>query len=345
MDEPKFKITFGEFQTRLDDGRLRCDLCPHGCALRDGQRGVCFARIRHGGQIVIAGCGRTSGLCADPIEKKPLFHFLPGTVTLSLGTVGCNLRCHFCQNWRLSRCRDERLLAEEASPSEIAETAKRLGCQSVAFTYNEPVVFMEYAIAVAEACRKRGLKTVAVTAGYVLPAPAELFFRHLDAVNVDLKAFSERFYRDLCGGRLQPVLDTLLLIKKKTAAWLELTTLLIPGENDSPEELNQLTRWVVSHLGPDVPLHFSAFHPAGEMLDKRPTSPETLSVARHLALANGVRHAYVGNVRDPDGEATFCRGCGKKIIARVGFTIRQRHLTEAGDCLFCGQRCAGVFSR
>ena len=277
-----------------------------------------------------------------PIEKKPLNHFLPGTPVLSFGTAGCNLACKFCQNWDISKSREIDTLADQASPEKIARVARELGCRSVAFTYNDPVIFLEYAIDVAQACHAVGIKTVAVTAGYICEEPRAEFFRHMDAANVDLKAFTDRFYWKLCGGHLQPVLDTLIYLKKETDVWFELTTLLIPGENDSDAELEEMTHWVVEHLGPDVPMHFTAFHPDWKMLDKPPTPAETLSRARRIALKNGVRYAYTGNVHDEAGGSTYCHQCGSKLIGRDWYVITEWHLTADGHCPHCHAVCSGV---
>jgi pyruvate formate lyase activating enzyme len=326
----------------LDDGRAQCDVCPRACKLQEGQRGLCFVRANQGGQVVLASYGRSSGFCVDPIEKKPLNHFLPGTPVLSFGTAGCNLACKFCQNWDISKSREIDTLADQASPEKLARVARELGCRSVAFTYNDPVIFLEYAIDVAQACHAVGIRTVAVTAGYICEEPRVEFFRHMDAANVDLKAFTDRFYWKLCGGHLQPVLDTLIYLKKETDVWFELTTLLIPGENDSETELEEMTRWVVGHLGPDVPMHFTAFHPDWKMLDKPPTPVETLSRARRIALKNGVRYAYTGNVHDEAGESTYCHQCGSKLIGRDWYVITEWHLTADGHCPSCNATCAGV---
>ncbi|MCZ2115300.1 MAG: AmmeMemoRadiSam system radical SAM enzyme [Anaerolineae bacterium] len=330
---------------RLADGRIQCDLCPRECKLHDGQRGMCFVRGASGGEIVLTTYGRSSGFCVDPIEKKPLNHFLPGTPVLSFGTAGCNLACKFCQNWDISKSREWDTLADAADPETIARAAERLGCRSVAFTYNDPVIFMEYAVDVAEACHERGLKAVAVTAGYITDVARPEFFAPMDAANVDLKAFTEDFYRDVCAAELRPVLDTLRYLKYETNVWLETTTLLIPGLNDSDEELDAMTRWVVAELGPDVPMHFSAFHPDYKMLDRPSTPPETLSRARRIALSNGVRYAYTGNVHDEAGDTTYCHQCGETLIGRDWYELTAWNLTEDGRCRSCGAACAGVFDR
>ncbi|KPK07511.1 MAG: radical SAM protein [Gemmatimonas sp. SG8_28] len=330
---------------RLDDGRVQCDLCPRFCKLGDGQRGMCFVRMNEGGEVVLTTYGRSSGFCVDPIEKKPLNHFLPGSPVLSFGTAGCNLACSFCQNWDISKSREVDTLADSATPEALADTAIRLGCRSVAFTYNDPVIFHEYAIDVARACRERGVRTVAVTAGYVCDDPRREFYAHMDAANVDLKGFTEDFYWRLAKGHLQPVLETLQYLARDTAVWFELTTLVIPGWNDGEREIDEMTRWVVEHLGPDVPMHFTAFHPDFRMLNVPPTPASTLTRARDIAQRNGVRYAYTGNVHDRAGGTTYCHGCGRSVIERDWYVLREWQLTPDGTCRHCGTICAGVFDR
>jgi pyruvate formate lyase activating enzyme len=328
---------------KLDDGRVQCDVCPRLCKLKEGQRGLCFVRACEDGQIVLTTYGRSSGFCVDPIEKKPLNHFLPGTPILSFGTAGCNLACRFCQNWDISKSRQIDTLADQASPGTIARAAEALNCRSVAFTYNDPVIFMEYAIDVAQQCRSLGILSVAVTAGYICDAPRREFYRYMDAANVDLKGFTERFYQKLCAGRLAPVLDTLLYLKHETSVWFEITNLLIPGENDSAEEIDLMTRWIVDNLGVDVPIHFTAFHPDYKMLDIARTPPSTLSRARSIALANGLRYAYTGNVHDETGGSTYCHGCGEPVIGRNWYLLTTWALDEDGRCQHCQAQCAGLF--
>jgi len=332
-----------EYWHRLDDGRLQCDLCPRECKLREGQQGLCFVRARQGDRIVLTTYGRSSGFCVDPIEKKPLNHFLPGTPILSFGTAGCNLACKFCQNWDISKSREIDTLADQASPERLAEAARRLNCRSIAFTYNDPVIFLEYAVDVAQACHEHGIKAVAVSAGYISPEPRREFFRHMDAANIDLKAFSERFYKHVTGASLAPVLDTLAYLKHETEVWFELTTLLIPGENDSPQELERMTRWIADELGPDVPLHFTAFHPDYKMVDKPSTPPTTLTAAREIAQGNGLRYVYTGNVHDKHGGSTYCPGCGERVIGRDWYELSEWRLDDSGHCTQCGTRIAGVF--
>ncbi len=326
----------------LEDGRVQCDICPRACRLREGQRGLCFVRARESDEIVLTTYGRSSGYCIDPIEKKPLNHFLPGTPVLSFGTAGCNLACKFCQNWDISKSREMDTLMDQASPEAIADAAVRLECRSVAFTYNDPTVFHEYAIDVAQACREQGIRSVAVTAGYVCAAPRAEFYRHMDAANVDLKAFTERFYHEVCAAHLEPVLDTLRYLKHETDVWFEITTLLIPGENDSDDEIEQMTEWVVEQLGPEVPMHFTAFHPDWKMMDKQRTPPATLTRAREIALRNGVRYAYTGNVHDETGGSTYCHSCGKTLVGRDWYVLTDWNLTEDGACRSCATPCPGV---
>ncbi len=328
---------------QLDDGRVQCDLCPRYCKLREGQQGLCFVRQRQDDKVVLTTYGRSSGFCVDPIEKKPLNHFLPGTPVLSFGTAGCNLACKFCQNWDMSKSREMDTLADAATPQMLAGAAVKLNCRSIAYTYNDPVIFHEYAIDVAQACREKGILSVAVTAGYVCADPRREFFSYMDAVNIDLKAFSERFYHTICGAHLQEVLDTLIYVKHETEVWLELTTLLIPGENDSEDELQRMTAWVVENLGPDVPHHFTAFHPDWKMRDTPSTPPETLTKAREIAMANGIRYAYTGNVHDTAGGSTYCHQCSELLIERNWYQLGQWCIDGQGCCTHCGALVAGRF--
>ncbi len=328
---------------RLDDGRLQCDVCPRACRLHEGQRGLCFVRGRIDEQVVMTSYGRSSGFCVDPIEKKPLNHFLPGSAVLSFGTAGCNLACRFCQNWDISKSREIDRLTAAATPDVIAETAQRLGCRSVAMTYNDPVIFLEYAIDVADACRARGIKSIAVTAGYLTDKPRRELFAHIDAVNVDLKAFTESFYRRISAGHLQPVLDTLVYLRHATDVWVEITTLLIPGHNDSDAEIDAECAWIARHLGNEVPLHFTAFHPDFKMRDVPPTPPATLTRARRIAQQHGLRFVYTGNVHDPEGGRTTCPSCGAAVIDRDWYAIRRYELTDDGRCTRCRSTIPGRF--
>ena len=312
----------GRWWHRLDDGRIQCDLCPRDCKLHDGQRGACFVRQNLGGEMILTTYGRSSGFCIDPIEKKPLHHFYPGSNVLSFGTAGCNLACKFCQNWDISKSKDMDRLMDQAAPDEIARAAEESGCKSVAFTYNDPVIFAEYAMDTADACHARGIRTVAVTAGYIHAEARREFYAKLDAANVDLKAFTDEFYFKLTGAHLAPVLDTLRYIKRETNTWLEITTLLIPGKNDSDAELEAMTAWIAQELGPDVPLHFTAFHPDYKMTDIPATPAQTLSRARAIALQAGLHYVYTGNVHDTDGGTTWCPSCRAPLIVRDWYRSR-----------------------
>ena len=327
----------------LPDGRVQCDVCPRFCKLHDGQRGLCFVRARQGEAMVLTTYGRSSGFCIDPIEKKPLNHFYPGTPVLSFGTAGCNLTCKFCQNWSISKAREVDLLNADAGPARIADAARQTGCRSVAYTYNDPVIFLEYAVDTARECRARGIKNVAVTAGYVTPAARADFFSHMDAANVDLKGFSEQFYDKVCGGSLAAVLDTLVYLRHRTSVWVEITTLLIPGQNDGDAELKALSAWIAAELGPDVPLHFSAFHPDWKMTDIPATPAATLTRARAIALDAGLRYVYTGNVHDGDGGSTWCPSCGAKVIGRDWYDLTAWILTPQGACAACGTPIPGHF--
>lgn len=327
-----------------DDGRVMCTLCPRFCTLRDGKRGACFVRQALDGEIVLTTYGRSSGFCIDPIEKKPLNHFYPGSSVLSFGTAGCNLGCKFCQNWNISKSREIDTLSTQATPEQIAQSALKYASESIAFTYNDPVIFLEYAVDTAIACREVGVNTVAVTAGYICEQPREEFFSVMDAANVDLKAFTERFYRKLCSGQLAPVLETLKYLKDETDVWFEITTLLIPDENDSPQEIDAMTGWIMDHLGPDVPLHFTAFHPDFKLLDKPRTPADTLVSAREIALKNGMHYVYVGNVHDQACSSTYCPGCGEMVLARDWHQLGECSLTESGVCKNCGYRIPGRFA-
>ena len=326
------------------NGRIRCTLCPNECRLAEGQRGACFVRQRVGDEIVLTTYGRSSGFCIDPIEKKPLNHFLPGTPVLSFGTAGCNLSCRFCQNWDISKSRQMDRMTDDASPEQIASAALEYGCSGVAFTYNDPVIFLEYAVDIAQACHDVGIRTVAVTAGYIHEAPRREFFAQMDAANIDLKAFTNRFYEHICGARLETVQETLQQVVHEMDTWVEITTLLIPGENDSDAELQEMTAWIREALGPDVPLHFTAFHPDYKMTSQPPTPSATLSRARRIAIENGLRYVYTGNVHDEAGGSTYCHGCGMKLIGRDWYVLTEWALTAEGNCPRCGTRCAGVFS-
>ena len=345
MNAPEPALHPGRWWHMLEDGRMQCDLCPRDCRLHEGQRGACFVRQRVGNQMVLTTYGRSSGFCIDPIEKKPLNHFYPGSSVLSFGTAGCNLACKFCQNWDISKSRDMDRLMDQAGPEQIARAAEEAGSRSVAFTYNDPVIFAEYAMDVADACRSRGIKTVAVTAGYMHDAPRREFYSRMDAANVDLKAFTEEFYVKQTGSHLQPVLDTLKYLRHQTGVWFEITTLLIPTLNDSDEELYRLSKWVAAELGPDVPLHFTAFHPDYKLDDLPSTPASTLTRARNIAIGEGLKYVYTGNVHDKEGGTTFCPGCKDALIVRDWHRILAYRVTPGGRCSSCGTPIAGCFEK
>ncbi len=331
------------FWHTIADGRIQCDVCPRYCKLREGQRGLCFVRARHNNQVVLTTYGRSSGFCIDPIEKKPLNHFLPGTPTLSFGTAGCNLSCKFCQNWDMSKSKEMDILADSASPERIAEVAQKTSVRSVAFTYNDPVIFLEYAMDTAIACHEYDIKTVAVTAGYIAEGAREAFFEHIDAANIDLKSFTEDFYWKLTGGHLDDVLETLKYLKHQTDVWFELTTLIIPGKNDSEAEIHEMSSWVVNELGTDVPMHFTAFHPDFKMTDISPTPADTLMRARDIAMQGGVEYVYVGNIRDKNSNSTWCPNCGHLLIERQSYQLGAWGVSTEGTCEKCAHPIPGVF--
>jgi AmmeMemoRadiSam system radical SAM enzyme len=321
---------------------IHCDLCPRACVLKDGDRGFCFVRKNEGDEMILTTYGLSTGFCIDPIEKKPLNHFLPGTSVLSFGTAGCNLGCQFCQNWSISKAREIEILSDHAGPEEIAQAAKRMGCSSVAFTYNDPVIWAEYAIDTAKACHAIGIKTVAVTAGYITPEARPEFYSVMDAANVDLKAFTETFYKKLSLAHLEPVLDTLRWLKHESNVWFEITNLVIPQANDAPEEIEQMCDWILKNVGDEVPLHFTAFHPDFRLKDKGPTPPETLIRAREQALKAGLKYVYVGNISNRDGGSTYCPNCHICVIERDWYEIGQYKL-KSNKCANCGQIIPGLF--
>lgn len=322
--------------------RVACDLCPRRCVMKDGDRGFCFVRQNLGGEMMLTTYGRSTGFCIDPIEKKPLNHFLPGTSVLSFGTAGCNLGCKFCQNWDISKSRETERLSQRALPDEIARAALELGCASVAFTYNDPVIWAEYAIDTARACKELGIKAVAVTAGYITPEARGPFYRFMDAANVDLKAFTEEFYYRTTLSHLQPVLDTLRWLKHETNVWFEITNLVIPQANDELDEFRQMSDWILETVGDEVPLHFSAFHPDFRMLDRPRTPHETLITARDIAMKAGLKYVYVGNVDDATRQSTYCPNCQKLLIERNWYELGEYALNR-DKCRHCGTRIAGVF--
>lgn len=332
----------GRWHHKLPDGRVQCDLCPRYCRLHEGQRAFCFSRQRVGDDIYLTSYGKATGFCIDPVEKKPLNHFYPGSSILSFGTAGCNLGCRFCQNWDISKAREVERLSDSATPEQVAQAAVQAGCRSVAFTYNDPVIFAEYAIDTAKACHDRGINAVAVSAGYITPQARKDFFSVMDAANIDLKAFTDRFYHKLCFAALEPVKETLVYLKNETTVWFEVTTLLIPGQNDSVEEVDQLCDWYVRELGPDVPLHFTAFHPDFKLLDMPRTPAETCRRARDQARAHGLKFVYTGNIVDEDGQSTYCSACSSRVIQRDWYRLGEYRLRD-NRCAKCDAIVPGVF--
>lgn len=332
----------GRYWHEVDEEKIFCDLCPRACVLKDGDRGFCFVRQNIDGKMYLTTYGRSTGFCIDPIEKKPLNHFFPGSSVLSFGTAGCNLGCRFCQNWDISKSREIERLSEQATPEDIANAAKRLGCQSVAFTYNDPVIWLEYAVDTARACRELGIKTVAVTAGFITEEARPEFYSYVDAANVDLKAFSEGFYKKLTLSELAPVLDTLRWLKHESNVWFEITNLIIPEENDSEEEIARMCDWIVENLGTDVPVHFTAFHPDFKLMNRPGTPPETLRRARRQALDAGIRFVYTGNVDDLANQSTFCPGCQSMVIERNWYELGKYRIRD-GQCMECGYQIPGCF--
>jgi len=330
------------FWHRLDDGRLQCDLCPRDCKLHEGQRGLCFVRQHIDHTMQLTTYGVSSGFAIDPIEKKPLNHFYPGSRVLSFGATGCNLACKFCQNWDISKTRDFTRLSQAATVEQIAASAQIHGCRSVAFTYTDPATFLEFVIDCADACHQADIATVAVSAGYLYPQAVDALFSHIDAANIDLKAFNHDFYHQLCAGKLTPVLDTLLRIRHHHKTWLEITTLLIPGHNDDPDEIAAMCDWIVEHLGADTPLHFTAFHPDWRMQTTPPTPVSTLTHARAIACDHGMQFVYTGNVRDPKGATTYCPTCTAPLIERELYLIRSNCLHDSNQCPHCGTVIPGL---
>ncbi len=332
-----------KYQNSQDNNKTQCTICPHNCILAEEQRGFCFVRKNVNGEIKLTTYGYNTGLAIDPIEKKPLFHFYPGSKVLSFGTTGCNLSCAFCQNWESSRSKIDPESLNKVSPKEIAELALQNGCKSVAFTYNEPIIFFEYAIDTAIECRKRGINTVAVTAGYINPEPRKEFFKYMDATNIDLKSFNPNFYKKYCQVELEPILETIKYVRNNTGCWLEITTLIIEDENDSPEEIQKECEWIKENIGIDTPLHFSAFHPSYKFMDRKFTTFATLQKAYEIAGKVGLRYVYTGNIAETITSSTYCHNCKRIVIRRDRYCTDQYNLDECGNCIYCGTPCAGVF--
>ena len=324
-------------------GRVHCYLCPRHCHIHSGQAGFCFIRVNRGGKLYSLGYGSPAALQIDPIEKKPLSHFLPGSRVFSMGTAGCNMGCFFCQNWDISKSRQDQVRSQRISPEDVPVLAREYGCESLAFTYNEPTIWGEYVIDICRAAKDTGLKTVMVSNGYITREAFHDIYDHIDAANIDLKAFTENFYGRITLTHLQPVLDTLQWLKNETSVWFELTNLLIPTLNDGAEEIGKLSEWVMQHLGPDVPLHFTAFHPDFKLQDKPPTPPETLHRARKIALDAGLHYVYEGNIFS-EGANTNCPSCGRLLVRRSWHNVLENNLKN-GECPSCGLTIPGVWQR
>jgi pyruvate formate lyase activating enzyme len=326
-----------------DGGKILCTLCPRYCKIGDGQPGFCYIRQNQGGKLYTIGYGRPTGFAIDPIEKKPLNHFLPGSTILSFGTAGCNLGCKFCQNWSMSKAKLDDDNSLDVSPEGVVALAKSNGTPSIAFTYNDPTIFGEYVIDISKIAREEGIKSVMVTAGYIDKEARKDVYKYIDAANVDLKGFTERFYWKNTYSHLDDILDTLIWLKNETDVWFEITTLLIPDENDSSEEIKLECEWILKNLGDSIPLHFTAFHPDFKMIDKERTPEITLTSARKIAFDSGIKYCYVGNVHNKEGQTTYCPNCKEKLIKRNWHSVLSNNL-KGGKCRKCGEKIEGVFN-
>ncbi|MCX6151304.1 MAG: AmmeMemoRadiSam system radical SAM enzyme [Ignavibacteriales bacterium] len=340
MDAETFKLA--KWWEQTENEKILCTLCPRYCTIGNGQAGFCFIRKNIDGKLYSLGYGRPTGFGIDPIEKKPLSHFYPGTTILSFGTAGCNLGCKFCQNWSISKARLDDLNSLEASPEQVVELAKKYNTPSIAFTYNDPTIFGEYVVDISRIAREEGIHSVMVTAGYIDKEARKDVYKYIDAANVDLKAFTENFYHKLTFSHLNDVLDTLVWLKNETEIWFEITTLLIPDENDLLDEIKQMCDWILKNLGDSVPLHFTAFHPDFKMINNIRTPGKTLDMARSIAIATGIKYCYVGNVHNIEGQTTFCPSCKTELIKRDWHSVLNNKLLN-GKCFKCGENIAGVF--
>ena len=326
----------------VEKDKILCTLCPRYCKIGEGQPGFCYIRQNHEGKLYTTGYGHPTGFAIDPIEKKPLNHFLPGTSVLSFGTAGCNLGCRFCQNWSISKAKLDELKSAEASPEDVVKLAKKYRTPSIAYTYNDPTIFGEYVIDISKIAHEEDIKTVMVTAGYIDKEARKEIYKYIDAANVDLKGFTEKFFFKQTFSHLNDVLDTLIWLKNETDIWFEITTLLIPDENDSLEEVKNECDWVLKNLGDSIPLHFTAFHPDFRMTDKEKTPAETLNRSRRIARSMGIKYCYVGNIHDTEGQTTYCPECKESLIKRDWHDVYSNKIKE-GKCFNCGTSIAGVF--
>jgi pyruvate formate lyase activating enzyme len=341
QDDARFRVE-ARFYEKLPGRNVRCHLCPRSCVVGDRQRGHCRVRENRGGTYYTLVHSRVCAAHIDPIEKKPFFHFRPGILAFSLATAGCNVNCKFCQNWEISQAMPEDLPATYMPPADVAALAKKNQCPAVAFTYSEPTVFNEFVTDAADAARDQGIRAVVVSNGFIQQEPLKRLCRHVDAIKIDLKAFSPQYYREVVNGELQPVLDA-LVTTRKDAKWMEIVHLLVPTLNDKDTELRELARWVKSNLGTDVPLHFTRFHPLYLLKNLPPTPVETLERAKAIADAEGLQYVYIGNVPGHPAENTYCPGCHRLLIERTGFTVTQNHV-RAGKCEYCRRVIPGVWN-
>ncbi|HEX9972503.1 MAG TPA: AmmeMemoRadiSam system radical SAM enzyme [bacterium] len=336
-------LTEARYYEKLPNRKIKCVLCPRECVIDDQETGYCGVRENHGGTYYTLVYGRPCSLNNDPIEKKPLFHFLPGTTAFSIATVGCNVLCKFCQNWQISQARPDQVQSYDLPPDAIAQNAKSYGARSIAYTYTEPVIFTEYMYDCAVAAHQLNVKSVMISNGYIQAQPMKDLCQVLDAVKIDLKAFTQKFYKEMVAGELQPVLDTLVLLVKE-GIWTEIVYLVIPTLNDDPKELKQMCDWIAKELGPNVPIHFSRFHPQYRLKNLPPTPGKTLETARKIALDSGLNFVYIGNIPGHEAENTYCPGCKKIVIQRMGYQIIKQNLKTSGNCEFCGHKIAGIWN-
>jgi len=336
-----FFVKEAMFYEKLAEDEIRCKLCPKECEIGDRERGWCGVRENRGGVYYTLVYGNPCAVRPDPIEKKPFFHFLPGTQTFSLATAGCNLNCKFCQNWEISQARPEETKNFRLPPADVVANAKESNCKSIAYTYSEPTVFYEYMLDTAKIGRKAGIRSVVVSAGYINPEPLKLLCENVDAIKIDLKSLRNKFYDDICSGELQPVLNALKIIKD-AGVWYEIVYLIVPSLNDSDEELRDTSRWIYENLGPDVPLHFSRFYPTYQLKNLPPTDPDKMTTAREIALDVGLNYVYIGNVPGDPAENTYCPKCGEILISRIRYFIRQNNMVD-GKCKWCGEEIPGVW--
>lgn len=341
LREGNLTLTEARFYEKLPYKKIRCQLCPRQCVIDDLERGYCGVRENRDGTYYTLVHSRPCSAHIDPVEKKPLFHFLPGSLAFSIATVGCNVECKFCQNWEISQMRPEQAQSFDLPPDAVAQLSAERNCASIAYTYTEPVIFTEYMYDCAVAGRKQNVRSVMISNGYINKTPMEELCKVLDAVKIDLKAFSQKFYTELVAGKLQPVLDTLVLLKQKKM-WFEIVYLVIPTKNDDPQELKDMCEWIAKDLGPDVPVHFSRFYPQYRLKNISPTPAATLNRAREIALAAGLNYVYVGNIPGHDAESTFCPKCQKVVIKRIGYRILENNL-QNGKCGNCQTPIAGIW--